>query len=190
MEKEPRISVVIPSLGRPSLPKTLASLRPQVHEGDQAIVVFDGMPDKFLLRDIQFYAPTVMIHEAGPSNDWGATPRTIGQNVASGDLLLWMDDDDWYEPHALSTLRSHYAEGRQSITIFGMTGVPATEIKLGKIGTQMFAIPRSLNLGKWGSEYTGDYDFISSTVAANPGVAVDILSDCLVHYSGPSLGKR
>lgn len=189
MAKTPRISVVIPSLGRPSLLKTLQSLESQVEQEDQVIVVFDGWPDAFLLRDIKHYRPTVIIHPSGPSNDWGATPRTIGQKHAAGDILMWMDDDDWYNPGALDVIRKHYADGRSSITVFGMTGVPATVVECGKISTQMFAISSNFTLGKWGTEYAGDYEFISSTIAANPGIQVDILNHELVHYSGQSASR-
>lgn len=182
-------SIIIPSIGRQTLIKTLESLRVQLYPSDQVIVVFDGWPDVFLLKDVKRYRPTLAINPNGPSEDYGASARTLGQSMATKDVLLWMDDDDWYEPNALDAIRSHYAKSN-GIAVFGMSGVDATCVEPGKISTQMVAIPRNATLGTWGKHYEGDYQFISQTVALNPDTPIAFLPECLVHYTGCNRAVR
>jgi hypothetical protein len=55
-------------------------------------------------------------------------------------------------------------------------------IREGNVSTQMFCVPRTATLGKWGTRYEGDYDFIASTVAANPGSEVRFVDIPIVRY--------
>lgn len=167
------LSIIIPSIGRLSLLLTLQSIRPQLHDDDEVIVVFDGQPDKYLLRDIGHYAPQVVTLKSGPHGDWGATPRTIGQGMATGDLLLWMDDDDEYTPNALETVRVAAMEHPAEILLFQMRRKDQSlvwndrRLKCGNISTQCVAVPNGLPLGRWGTHYAGDFDFIKSTCDLN-----------------------
>lgn len=153
-----RLSVIVPTTGRASLGRTLDSITSQLRPGDELIV----RPDR--------------------TGDWGATPRAEGQRQATGDYLLWMDDDDAYLPGALDRVRAALRQNPGRPHLFRMRrdgGVNDTlphveEVREGQVSTQMFCVPNDPpRLGVWGARYAGDYDFISSTLALYPpGVLV------------------
>ncbi len=148
-----RLSIVIPTTGRPSLARTLDSLTPQLRPGDEVIVERDN------------------------TGDWGATPRTRGMRRASGDWILWMDDDDCYTEGALHAVRRAVAKSPGRPHIFGMRrGRPfnntlpvSREVRVGNVSTQMLVIPNDqARLGQWGTMYEGDFSFLVSTLALYP----------------------
>jgi len=154
---EPRLSIIIPTTGRDSIARTLASITPQLRHGDEVVIERDA------------------------SGDWGATPRTRGQERASGTHLLWMDDDDAYVPGALDTIRAAIRETPTRPQIFrfrreqGINDVlpRSPNVVVGNVSTQMCCFPNDpAMLGTWGVRYEGDFDFIASTLALYPAGAV------------------
>jgi GT2 family glycosyltransferase len=101
---EPTFSIVIPTFGRPrGLARLLNSLAPQVtgRLGREVIVVNDG-------SDESGYAAIVNHHRgwvsyiAAAENRGPATARNIGAKAASGNFLVFVDDDcaaplDWLD---------------------------------------------------------------------------------------------
>ncbi len=145
----PRLSVVIGTRGRPTLPRTIASINSQMLPGDELIIKWDA------------------------SDDWAATPRTQGQRAATGDYLLWMDDDDIYLPEALTAVRRAIVANPGRVLIFKMRrGEPANDVlpaenvvRIGQVSTQMFVVPNlPEKLGVWGQRSGGDFDFLASTL--------------------------
>jgi len=152
-----RLSVVVPTAGRPSLQRTLASFLSQLHPHDEVII------------------------ENDKSGDWGMTPRTRGQRAATGDYLMWMDDDDVYLPGAFDAVRAALKENPGRPHLFSMKrSVPfndvlpkVREIKVGNVSTQMLVVPNDPSrLGEWSSRYEGDFDFIASTLNKYPPEAL------------------
>jgi len=147
----PRLSVIVPTTGRSTLARTLASITPQLKPDDELIV----KPDD--------------------SGDWAATPRTAGMRQARGDYLLFMDDDDIYTPHAFEAIRSTIRQHPNRPLMFKMKrGAPfhdvlptrTDKVHLGQVSTQMFVVPNNpAKLGYWTNRYEGDFDFIRSTLA-------------------------
>jgi glycosyltransferase involved in cell wall biosynthesis len=147
------VTVIIPTCGRPCLAAALASVTPQLEPGDQVLVIRDA------------------------SGDWGHTARNAAMPRAAGDVLLFLDDDDVYFPGALEAVRRAAAEHPGRVLIFRMKrgephndelpGAPAVEC--GNVSTQMFAVPNDpARLGRWGSRYEGDFDFLTSTLEHYP----------------------
>lgn len=101
---EPTFSIVIPTFGRPrGLARLLNSLAPQIvgRLGREVIVVNDG-------SDEAAYAAIVNRHRgcvnyiASPENRGPATARNIGARSATGNFLVFIDDDcaaplDWLD---------------------------------------------------------------------------------------------
>lgn len=148
-----RLSVIVPTTGRPALARALESITSQLLPGDEVIV------------------------RADRSGDWGATPRTEGMRQATGDYLLWMDDDDIYTPGALAAIRAALKENPGRPHLFRMRraggindALPRVRaVRVGEVSTQMFCAPNDpAKLGAWGKRYEGDFDFISSTLAHYP----------------------
>jgi len=149
-DPRPRLSVVIPTAGRDTLGRTLASLTPQLLPGDEVILVRDD------------------------TGDWGATPRNRAIPRAAGDYLLFMDDDDEYTPGGLEAVRSAAAEHPGRPLVFRMRRpndvLPAVrELVAGQVSTQMFAVPNDpARLAAWPPVYTGDFEFIRAVCGQYP----------------------
>ena len=99
----PSFSIIIPTVGRPSLQRTLDSIEsgPQ----DEVIVVADGHEAACLVANA--WSPTIgrSYYETEETHSFGNWQRQYGMTKATGDLLLFMDDDDVYLPGALDLVR-------------------------------------------------------------------------------------
>lgn len=155
----PRLTVIVASCGRPTLARTLDSVKPQLHRGDEVLV--------------------------SVNNDcpWGHAARNQLMLVARGNTLLFMDDDDVYLPGALSAVRAAVAAEPDRLHIFRMRYASGGElwtwpqVMQGNVSTQMIAVPnRPADLGTWGTRYEGDLDFISSTKMGEPVWHEDVIA--------------
>jgi glycosyltransferase involved in cell wall biosynthesis len=174
------LSILIPTVSRPTLVRTLRSIRAQTLEpGDEVLLLGDG--DQPVARSLfeQFGLPGRYISFPGPCRDWGATPRNQAMRLARAGWLLFLDDDDAFAPGALACVRSALAENPGRPHLFRMYIVPEgrtlwarREVALGNVGTPMFVLPAGGPLGVWGSRYGGDLDFLVSTLARWPAQAL------------------
>lgn len=146
---KPTFSVIVPTCGRESLTQTLASLAPQIGDGDELIV---------LRRDD---AP------------WGHAARDEAMPRCNGTHLWFMDDDDIAAPGALTTIREKVGVDPDTIHIFRMQnsggGVYWSDpvARYGNVGTPMMVVPNVPGkLGVWNDNgvYEGDWKFLSSTL--------------------------
>jgi glycosyltransferase involved in cell wall biosynthesis len=166
------ISVITPTIGRDSLRHTVDSIAPQLHKGDEHLVLADG-PDA--------YAKAVAVHsgtvEGRPSGDWGNKLRDQAMAVARGRMLMFCDDDDVFTADALAVVRRRCDRARTRIHIFRMTGGPDGQLwnheSLGtcNVGTPMFVLPNIPGrLGRWQNPDGpfSDSRFINDTAALHP----------------------
>jgi glycosyltransferase involved in cell wall biosynthesis len=111
---DPRISIVIPSYGRKSfLAEALRSVEMQTYPAHEVIVVDDCSPDPVELPSgVDLNVNLLRL----PVNGGPGAARNAGLQVASGDWLLFLDDDDMLTPDRLkmavedmSGARSHAA---------------------------------------------------------------------------------
>lgn len=98
----PRVSVVVPSLGRPELTAAVGSVLAQDYPGEvETVVVIDG--DSRTAADLpQLDAIGVRVLTTGGRRGAGAA-RNLGVQAATGDLVALLDDDDTWEVAKLST---------------------------------------------------------------------------------------
>lgn len=163
------LSVVIPTLGRPSLERTLASCA----DADEIVVVLDtargctGLPCEL---------PANAVFAAGEFGVTGGhAGRAHGIGLATGTHLAFFDDDDEYLPGAIGLMRDAACERP---VIFRMDdyrhGVIWRDpsIWFGNVSTQMYVVPNDpARLGSWAPHRPGwpqpggDYTFIAETVA-------------------------
>jgi glycosyltransferase involved in cell wall biosynthesis len=107
--EQPRVSVVIPTRGRPTLlVRALDSVRAQTASDWEAVVVVDG-PDAETERALQTKAdadPRIrfIVNERSMG---GGEARNVGIRAARGDLVALLDDDDEWLPERLER---HLAE--------------------------------------------------------------------------------
>jgi glycosyltransferase involved in cell wall biosynthesis len=184
--------VIVTTTGRATLPATLASIKSQrLIEGDEILLVHDGEPGAATVAtwDEANLPGQMVVLATGPHNDWGAAARTAGQSMATGTHILWQDDDDWYLPGAFDVIRREIVTATDEILLFrlvypdGRVLWKDAEIVRKNVSTQMYVVPRTTRLGTWSPQYWGDFDFLQSTVNANPGRPVCFVDKPIVMYS-------
>lgn len=159
-----RVSVIVPTIGRDTLQRTLHSCA----AADEVIVVLDS---KAQLGELNGLAASVTATVEG--GDHGYTARTLGMSLATGTHLAFLDDDDVYTPEAISLFRSAACERP---VIFRMDHPDnglfwrSQELRFGNVGTPMFLVPNNApRLGVWerhqsGRQPGGDFTFIKGCV--------------------------
>jgi len=100
-----KISVVIPSYnGALRIPNTLRAIENQTLPPDEVVVLLDGSSDDSLnvLREWDSRLPLVVERQ---KNRGRAAARNSGAKCASGDLLIFYDDDTEPEPNSIERHR-------------------------------------------------------------------------------------
>ncbi|WP_162264199.1 glycosyltransferase family 2 protein [Mycobacterium sp. Root265] len=96
----PKISVVIPTIGRPELIRALRSVRAQSSVGTiEIIVVNDAPPGIELSAEVFDLADHVL---RTPGKVGGSRARNLGIKSATGTYVALLDDDDEWLPRKLS----------------------------------------------------------------------------------------
>lgn len=119
----PRISIIIPTFGRPKfLEETLLSVAAQTYPAHQVIVVDDCSPVPVEIPD-QLGLPVILLRHA--RNQGSAAARNTGLAHATGDWVMFLDDDDLLTPrrlelavHNMGDARAHAA----AVEVFGPGG--------------------------------------------------------------------
>lgn len=120
-----KISYIIPSINRPSLHDTIASI--DVWPGDEVLVEFD-IPR---------------------SNRWGNDQRNKAMERATGDFLAFIDDDDTYVPEHRWLMDEAMTWDPDSLHLFkmqypsGKTLWETTELVPGNVGSPMILVPNN-----------------------------------------------
>lgn len=166
------LTVIIATLGRPSLARTARSLVPQLDVDDEVIVAtrFPERASGFVPYDRQWR----VVYTACDEAYGGANERNATMHLATGSHLCFIDDDDVYTPGALDAMRDAACDRpvifRVDLTRLG-TGVIWREpvLEYTNVSTQAFLVPNVPDkLGHWEAYQHGrgcDYTFITETVA-------------------------
>jgi glycosyltransferase involved in cell wall biosynthesis len=152
----PRISVIIATLGRPTLGRAIRSSR----WADEIVVVFDAeTPPR--------HPKGCVVLARGPTDDYAATQRNVGMHAATGTHFAFMDDDDRYTRVAGRAIRAAVHAQPDRVHIFRMRNrdkVYSGEVASGAIGTPMYVVPRD-PVAQYGGYDGTDFGFISETLA-------------------------
>lgn len=98
---DPLVSVIIPTVNRPSLVlRALFSALQQTYNNLEIIVVVDG-PDYATLINCQKIADPRLTSLMLPRNVGGSAARNAGINAAKGDWIALLDDDDVWLPQKI-----------------------------------------------------------------------------------------
>lgn len=163
------LSIVVPTVARPSLPDTLMSIAPQLTEDDQVVVMVDG--DHPEVTDLvngfrALYRGAWMSVESHTHGSWGhAATNQAFENWTTGTHWARMDDDDIYLPGALDVMREaacslpvvFRARWGSAHPASGVVLWQNKEIRVGSIATPMIVAPASK--ARYSLEYTGDFDY-------------------------------
>ena len=173
------ISLVIATVSRPTLARTLRSLQEQAWEpGDAVLLVGDGPQPVAAELFTQFGLPGRFVENPGTTGMWGHHARNwvLDAHQARGVYLMALDDDDEYYPDAIERVRAALTANPGRPHIFRMTGHPSNpllwerpELKVGNLGTPCIVVPNDpARLGRYGMHYAGDFDFCQTTCAHYP----------------------
>ena len=107
MRKKPFFSVIVPAHNSADfIRKGLDSIKEQSFTDHQLIVVCDACTDKTAeVMSEYLYSPgdTALFTDYGKAG----MARNAGLNIADGEWILFMDDDDWYLPGAFQAIYDH-----------------------------------------------------------------------------------
>ncbi len=191
------VAIITPTLGRPTLARTLESLLPQLGPHDEWFVIGDG-PQPFARSLVERCSDDRIryLEVQEPRSTYGNSQRNHAMRTARADWLLFLDDDDELLPGALASVRSTRERVPQ---MFRMDYRPRNAIlwqeqvvREGNVGGGMFVVPRVA--GRWTiwpevhEPCVGDFHFIRSTLALWPDDALqwrrEIIYLCHVHGRG------
>lgn len=163
------LSVVVATTGRSSLETALESIKTQRYPQDELIVV-SANPD-VRARVVRAYDARFILLDR-PGEDWGDTERSVGQQVARGQYVAFLDDDDTHTAGAREAIEQAAAANPDRPLLFklkfgnGTVLWDSKEIRLGNVGTPLLVAPNDRKkLGRWGcrgKERGGDFDYVSS----------------------------
>lgn len=168
----PTLTIITPTIGRPSLATMLGALTPQLEDGDECLVLGDGpqpVAEQIVAAFSSSRTPVQYIEHALVQN-WGNPQRNTAIRMAKADLLVFIDDDDCPLPDGLSTIKRIAAEYPRRPLMFSMMhqGIRLPQTKMlvpGNVSGQMFIAPNVPGrLGAWSDRYAADFDFIEGTM--------------------------
>lgn len=143
-----RLSFIIPTAGRPTLARTLASITSQIADGDEILVRCDT------------------------ASVFGNTSRDALMEQATGTHLLFIDDDDEYAEGALAHVREAIAGWPEHIHIYRMRSPSdndpwnGQQVRPGNLGTPMVVWPNVGPFPRWADDLSGmsDFRFIDAAI--------------------------
>ena len=117
INKKSRVSVIIPAYNSAKyIKKCIDSLMIQNYNNLEVIVVNDGSKDN-TLDILKTYGDKIKIISV--ENGGAARARNIGLENATGDFILFLDGDDYYEKNCISDLVEFQENTKVDIVIFG-----------------------------------------------------------------------
>ncbi len=111
-----QVSVIIPTLGRASLPAAVASAQAQGVPVE--VIVVDDSGEMITAESMP--AGVVLVHTGG--REGAAAARNLGMQTATGEVIAFLDDDDTWRPgHLLDALAVF--EQRPDVSIYASRGL-------------------------------------------------------------------
>lgn len=169
-----RLSIIVPTHDGDGLDTLFASVADQLLPGDEMLIVedtFEALPDLELFSWVDEHT-RYLLHDAG-HHCWGHCQINYGISQASGDYLIFIDDDDCMPDGALDVIRRAIAEQTEPRPLMfqfysrrhGRTLPPGHYVQESAIGGHAMVVPNvPERLGVWTCRYAGDYDWIVSTL--------------------------
>ena len=179
------ITIITPTQGRETLARALASAGP-LAPGDEWLLMVDAfeMPEAELARIAAVAEPfgcRVIGVDAG-RHTWGHDQLNKGLELAApGAYIVFMDDDDVFAPDALAGVRAAVERDErdgarrlhfwQFLTPWRSILPVWPDLREARVGGHCIVTPNDAGMvGRFGSEYNGDWGYIRDTLALWGGV--------------------
>ena len=115
------ISVIVPVYKvEKYLAKCVESIIRQTYTDLEIILVDDGSPDSCPAICDEYAGKDARIKVIHQNNGGLALARNAGLDIASGDLISFVDSDDWCEPGMFSALYEAYEKTKSPIVLCGV----------------------------------------------------------------------
>lgn len=116
---EDLISVIIPTRNRPTqLVRAVRSVFSQTHRPVEVIVVDDASSDPVENLLIQNFGPDI-IYRRNEKTSGAAVSRNFGLQIARGEFVAFLDDDDTWQPTKLSDQLAVMKDGVATMCLVG-----------------------------------------------------------------------
>lgn len=122
----PKVSFIVPVYNTQEfLPRCLDSLLGQTCPEIEIVVVNDGSPDDSAAIIGKYACKDSRVCVVEKSNGGLSSARNAGMDVARGDIIDFVDSDDYVEPNLAEFLVGTFAEEYPEIVVFGAVCEPA-----------------------------------------------------------------
>ena len=122
----PKVSFIVPVYNTQEfLPRCLDSLLGQTCPDIEIIVVNDGSPDGSAAIIDEYARMDSRVRVVEKSNGGLSSARNAGMDVARGDIIDFVDSDDYVEPNLAEFLVDAFAKEHPEIVVFGAVCEPA-----------------------------------------------------------------
>ena len=117
---KPKVSFIVPVYNTQDyLPRCLDSLLGQTLEDIEVIVVNDGSPDDSASIITEYAGKDSRIRSIEKPNGGLSSARNAGLDVACGDIVDFVDSDDYVEPNLAEFLVDAFTRENPEIVVFG-----------------------------------------------------------------------
>lgn len=121
----PKVSFIVPVYNTQEfLPRCLDSLLGQTCPDIEIVVVNDGSPDDSAAIIGKYACKDSRVCVVEKSNGGLSSARNAGMDVARGDIIDFVDSDDYVEPNLAEFLVGTFAEEHPEIVVFGAVCEP------------------------------------------------------------------
>lgn len=149
----PSLSLICPTIGRTTLERLFESVIPQMKDGDEFIIVGDGMLPDEAYHSIGYYLARCWkkvryIELPERVGDFGCSPCDKGISEAKGDAIFVIGDDDWTAPGAFDAIRAAVLDRPDVPHLFAMHHTSSTlqgSLTCGLVSSQQMVVPRDMD---------------------------------------------
>lgn len=113
------LSIILPTINRPTLRAAIESVVPQLKLADELIVIGHGVLPKVAYAVSQY--PKTRYFEDYTDSPYGADRRNVGMDYAYGSHFVFLDDDDILLPNALTIIRAQIRQQPEHLLFFRIT---------------------------------------------------------------------
>lgn len=122
----PKVSFIVPVYNTQEfLPRCLDSLLNQTCPDIDIVIVNDGSPDDSAAIIGKYARSDSRVRVVEKSNGGLSSARNAGMDVARGDIIDFVDSDDYIEPNLAEFLVDTFAKEHPEIVVFGAECEPA-----------------------------------------------------------------